>query len=368
MKKVLILGVAAVQMDAVMQLKKMGCETYTCAMAKDGPAAEVADHFERINFLDEEAVIEYIKKNGINAVYSTGSDLAMPIACRISEELRLPYFVTANVAYTCNHKNAMRLALTPSFEGNVPYQVMGEIERVTVPFPAILKPSDAQGQRGIFLVHSQQEFEKHFEDARNFSREGKVVVEKYIKGQELSVNGYMVNRKLRYFVVSDRETWPEYTGLIHKHVVPAATLAKGIADKIKKIIEEACRKIGIQDGPVYSQMKLDGQSPYIIEMTPRLDGCHMWNILSRVSGINLMKLTFEHLLYGDTSELNNEKDKMTPMELVFFCQKPNTIMDRSVFKVPEDAVDLFWYYNTGDYVRPVNGRFDKVGYYIRNRK
>ena len=35
-KKVLILGVAAVQMDAVSQLKKMGCETFTCAMAKDG--------------------------------------------------------------------------------------------------------------------------------------------------------------------------------------------------------------------------------------------------------------------------------------------------------------------------------------------
>ena len=34
-KKVLILGVAAVQMDAVSQLKKMGCETFTCAMAKE---------------------------------------------------------------------------------------------------------------------------------------------------------------------------------------------------------------------------------------------------------------------------------------------------------------------------------------------
>ena len=39
-KKVLILGVAAVQMDAVSQLKKMGCETFTCAMAKDGPSVK----------------------------------------------------------------------------------------------------------------------------------------------------------------------------------------------------------------------------------------------------------------------------------------------------------------------------------------
>lgn len=50
-KKVLILGVAAVQMDAVSQLKKMGCETFTCAMAKDGPAADLSDHFNLITLV-----------------------------------------------------------------------------------------------------------------------------------------------------------------------------------------------------------------------------------------------------------------------------------------------------------------------------
>lgn len=34
MKKVLILGVASVQMDALVMLKKMGIETYACAMAR----------------------------------------------------------------------------------------------------------------------------------------------------------------------------------------------------------------------------------------------------------------------------------------------------------------------------------------------
>ena len=60
-KKVLILGVAAVQMDAVSQLKKMGCETFTCAMAKDGPAADLSDHFNLINILDNTSVNFYRK-------------------------------------------------------------------------------------------------------------------------------------------------------------------------------------------------------------------------------------------------------------------------------------------------------------------
>ena len=40
----------------------------------------------------------------------------------------------------------------------------------------ILKPSDSQGQRGIFLIHSQKEFEEHFEEAKAFSRDKKVIV------------------------------------------------------------------------------------------------------------------------------------------------------------------------------------------------
>lgn len=365
MKKVLILGVASVQMDAVLQLKQMGCETYTCAMAKDGPAANVADHFETINILDEDAITEYIQKNEIDVVYSTGSDLAMPVACRLSEKLGLPHFVSSETAYICNHKNAMRNTLKDC-KGNIPFQVMERMEELRIPFPLILKPSDAQGQRGIFLVNSVEELNEHFEEAKRFSREGKVILEKYVDGPELSVNGYMLEGRLVFLVASDRDTWPEYTGLIHKHIVPSKVLEKETVKQIKEIFEDACNRVGIMNGPVYFQMKLESQTPYIIEMTPRLDGCHMWNILTRATGVNLMRLVFEHLLYGKTTELDKLKTEIQPMELVFFCQKPNSVMNRSAFVVPEDAVDSFFYYDNGAYVRPVNGRFDKVGYYIHN--
>ena len=56
MKKVLILGVASVQMDAILLLKEMGFEVHACAMAKDGPGAEVADIFTIINILDRDNI------------------------------------------------------------------------------------------------------------------------------------------------------------------------------------------------------------------------------------------------------------------------------------------------------------------------
>ena len=365
MRKVLILGVASVQADALKVLKGLGYETFACAMAKDGPGAEVADHFEIINILDSEKVIHYIKENNIEAVYSVGSDIAMPVACRISEELGLPHFVSSKVATICNNKEMMRRALGNECAGNVPFQVVESKNDVpNIEMPYIMKPADSQGQRGIFLVNSVQDFEENFDAAKSYSRSGKVIVGKYVDGPELSVNVYLEEGKLRFMVASDRETWPEYTGLIHKHLVPTTIMDSESLKLLEDVIVDACQRLEIINGPAYFQIKLEKGRPYIIEMTPRLDGCHMWKLLRYHTGLNLLRLTFEHLLEQKTSELDKQVVGMLDYELEFFCQPPGTKMNQKNFDVPTNALEHFFYYASGDTIRPVNGKFEKVGYFI----
>ncbi|MFU0790282.1 ATP-grasp domain-containing protein [Virgibacillus proomii] len=366
-KKILILGVASVQMDAINELKELGYETHAIAMAKDGPGADLADYFEEINILDENSIINYIKENKISAVYSIGSDLAIPVASSISEKLDLPLFVTEDTARFCNNKNLMRGKLGNDFFGNVKFQIVENIEDdIKINYPFILKPTDSQGQRGVFLINSFEDYVNNYNKAKEYSRSGLVILEQYISGPELSVNGYIVNGELVFLIPSDRQTWPEYTGLIHKHIVPSVNLAGDISDKMKLIIEKACSKLGINNGPVYTQMKLEQGIPYIIEITPRLDGCHMWKILTYYTGVNLIKLTFQHLLENDVSELNKQYDNYRDSYVLeFICQKPKTAASYTDFENEiRNALYSFNYYNPGDIIRPVNGRFEKIGYFI----
>ncbi len=366
-KKVLILGVAAVQLDAIMELKKLGHETFACAMAKDGPGADAADHFEEINFVDKEAVINFINRNEISLVYSVGSDLAIPLACSISESLRMPHFVSEATAGTCNNKNLVRTAIGNKFKGNLKYQLLSSIdEKIELDYPFILKPDDSQGQRGIVLVNNHSEFLKNYQDSLRHSRSGHVLIEQYIRGRELSVNGYFVQGELKYFVVSDRITWPEYLGLVHQHIVPAIDLPSKTNDEIKRILESWCEKLQIFNGPVYAQMKVEDGVPFVIEITPRLDGCHLWKVLSYYSGVNLIKLTFEHLLNNDTTELNNQYDEFKDRYVLeFVCQEPNTPADYSRYEDQiAKSITSFNYYKQRDNIRSVNGKFEKIGYYI----
>lgn len=366
MKKVLILGVASVQMDAIIQLKNMGCIVYACAMADDGPGSKYADHFEMLNFSDIKALINYIKKENFDCVYSVGSDLAMPISAELSEKLNLPHFVSSKSASICNHKNEMRSFLGTDFEWNIQYQVLrNKDERIIVNFPFIMKPSDSQGQRGVRLIKNESYFMQEFENTKSYSRSGNVILEEYLYGNELSVNAYLVDGKVAFAVSSDRVTWPQFdVGLINKHVVPSENLSSMFQSDLSRLVSDTAEKLNIFNGPLYFQIKTKNGKPKIIEVTPRLDGCHMWNVLNYYTGVNLLKLTFEHLLFGKTEELNNLKpfDKKYISE--YLCQAPNTPADYSVFIIPDYTLYSFNYYKTGDNVKAVNGRFEKIGYFI----
>jgi biotin carboxylase len=369
--KVLILGVAPVQLDAILELKKLGYETYACAMAKDGPGAEAADHFEQINFLDRENVIKHIIKNNISLVYSVGSDLAIPVSCAISEHLNLPHFVSENTAETCNNKNKMRTAIGNELKGNLKYQLLSNIdEKIILPYPFILKPDDSQGQRGIFLVNNYDDFLKNFTTSLRYSRSGHVLIEQYINGRELSINGYLVNGELKMMVVSDRVTWPNYIGLVHQHVTPATNLHSETKDEIGELLNSWCKKLQILNGPVYAQIKVENGKPYVIEITPRLDGCHLWKMISLYSGVNLLRLSFEHLLNNTIKELNNQHDDSKERYILeFICQQPNTRANYTPFenKITKSITSRN-YYLQGENIRSVNGKFEKIGYFVEQVK
>lgn len=363
-KKVLILGVAAVQEDAIKCLQEMGHEVHAIAQKADGPGAKTADVFREINFVNRREVIDYIRQEGIDVVYSTGSDLAMPISCAISEALDLPHFVSEEAAATCNNKDKMRRRLGPDFHGNIPFQIFDQLEELKLDLPVIVKPTDSQGQRGINLVEKLEDFPKAYENAKQYSRSGKVIAEKYVVGPEISVNCYMVDGKMVFVHASDRVTWEQYVGLIHKHEVPSKVLNEKSREDLKQILENACNEIGIHNGPMYAQMKVMDNVPYIIEITPRLDGCHMWKLLTLYTGINLMKATFEHLLEGKTKEFDKKEEKHRPMTLEFICQKPHTKADYSAFEEELKDPLSYTYYKQGDLIRPVNGKYEKIGYFI----
>lgn len=361
MKKFLVLGIGNAQVDLLHYLRKQpDILIHSLSNSINGRGYKLTDHFSEIDIVDKKAVLAYSLKNQIDYIYSVGSDIAMPTAMWVANKLNLPCFVTPQTASICNRKHELRASLKGMY-GSVPYSVLSEDNLVNdIEYPAIVKPADSQGQRGITTVINSEELFIAYQFALKYSRSKTVLVEKKIEGPEISVNTYILNGKLVFFLPSDRIPWYDLDGgIIHKHILPAS-LSKQAIKNVRRLVIEILNKLNINNGPAYFQIKMDGDSPYLIEVTPRLDGCHMWRLIAECTGIDLLDISIKHML-GKEIDLPVEFKTKSGV-LQFICQQPHTIYNQHTIKNNYQYFEE--YYRDGDFVKEMNGKLEKCGYSI----
>ena len=366
MKRILVLGTGAAQADLIKECKAQGLEVYACSYINGDVAQRCVDHFEQINIVDIDSVLKYAKKEKVDYVYSAGSDVAMPTALKVSEELGLPTFCSSETAKICNNKLLLRKTLGNGFEGNLKFQMISNADdNIKIDYPFIMKPSDSQGQRGVCLVNSYEEVKANFDRTVSFSREKKVIIEEYVEGYEISVNAFVSDGETVFSLPSKRIAWDDFPGgIIKKHVISDDIITNTeLQNRINILVSSTVKALKINSGPVYFQIIVNRYNyPMLIEVTPRLDGCHMWNAIKHSTGVDLLKLTVDSLMGKDVSIPNY---KVKPYELEFMCLPPNEVFRTNRFELPQYDY-LQWYYKDGDIVKTTNGFMEKCGYLIRS--
>ncbi len=138
------------------------------------------------------------------------------------------------------------------------------------------------------------------------------------------------------------------------------------AEKIIDLVSRVLSKLEINNGPAYFQIKMkNAKEPKLLEVTPRLDGCHMWRLIKYATGVDLLDMTVKGLFGEATDDCGIYETKSCVLE--FLCEKPGATYNRSNYKT-DDAEYLKWYYESGDVVRKMNGYMEKGGYKITVEK
>lgn len=362
--KILILGAGSAQVDAIKYCKENGHEVFGCSYTNNDLGIGLLDHFDQINIVDHDAILKHVKDHGIEIIYSVGSDIAMPTVSYVSEKLNLPHFVSFKTAEICNRKHVLRETLGSDFVGNVKFVCASDKEELAEfsGYPGIIKPVDSQGQRGVSKVESKEDAISHFEDAVSYSREKKVILESFLDGPEVSANAYFVNGEMVFCLVSDRTSFEEFPGgIVKEHYLPCH-LSPDVQRKVIDLCGRVAKSVGVENGPCYYQIKVQDGEPYLLEVTPRLDGCHMWRLIKYHCNVDLLDVTFKHLLYGtvDLHELELGSETAN-VRTVFMSQPTNT--EVKVEEYP-DALYEQWYYKEGEKVKRMNGYMEKCGYRI----
>src|SRR5262249_30777218 len=207
-KTVLFVGAGRHQRRGIERAKQLGLRVVAVDRNPDAVGLPHADDGHVVDFADVEAVIAVAKQHSIDGVLTVSADRAVPVVAAVAEALGLPGIGT-ETAHLMTHKVAMRRRLA---EGGVPQPQFAAVRArreampaaETVGFPAVLKPADSGGQRGLFLLESADDLERHLHAALAESPTGEAIVEEYTDGLEL--NGLVVARGGEAFplLLSDR--------------------------------------------------------------------------------------------------------------------------------------------------------------------
>ncbi len=368
-RRILILGVGNAQVDLINYCQKANLEVHGCSYRAEGPGLAMVDAFSVIDIGDVAGIVKYCTEAKIDHVYSIGSDIAIPTVMAVCEQIGLPAFLDSAVAADMQCKDIVRR----SFEGSEfdvafkSLKTVGDLDNWVV-FPAMIKPADSQGQRGVVRVDSVEEARQAFANAQSFSKCGRVVIEEFIAGDEISVNAYLYNGDLISSSLSDRLVYEQYPGGIpREHLVPSRYENDVILGKVESLIAEISNRLKIYNGPLYVQAITDGTTVKPVEIAPRLDGCHMWRLIKYSSNIDLLDMTLKHLLGEELPpNLKTSKRKFIKNSLQFMSEPPGQKFKKSNHDLAGWCFS-HWYYGDGEVVGEINGFTEKVGYRIKNR-
>jgi biotin carboxylase len=276
------------------------------------------------------------------------------------------------------HKIAMRRTLAdagvpqPAFAGARDLQ-SARAALDTVGVPAVLKPADSGGQRGIFYVESEDELDAHLHVALNESPTGEAIVEGFHDGLEL--NGIVIARDGEAFplTLSDRLRPPGIGfGVGWIHVYPASIYADALAEA-ERIAVHSVHALGLRDGIAFPQLIVsDDGSVRVVEVAARIPGGQMADLVRHAVGVDLVEVALRQAL-GEPipDELVLPRFKQ-PLAIRFLTAQPGPLQPGKVVSVgslepvlaAEGVVQADTYLQVGETIRPVRLDGDRRGYVI----
>ena len=280
---IIILGAGVMQGPAIKIAKELDFNTIAVDGSKEAVNISMADQFEQIDLKNNEEIETFArtiqKKTSRLGIMTAGTDFSASVAWT-AEKLELPG-IPYEAALNASDKSRMRECLKKASLPSPEFYTITSKDRFntnSLNFPIVIKPVDNMGSRGCRRVDSIEEFPKSAEDAINYSRSGRAIVENYMDGHEFSVDAVYYHGEITICGLADRHIFfPPYF-IEMGHTMPTV-ISKENQDAILDIFCKGIHALGLAGekniGAAKGDIKLTSRGPMIGEIAARLSGGYM---------------------------------------------------------------------------------------------
>ena len=376
-RTVLFVGAGLHQRRAILQARELGLRVVAVDGDPEAAGLREADAAEVIDFRDVEAVVEAGRRHRIDGVLTISADRAVPVVAAVAEALGLPG-IGSETAHAMTHKIAMRRRLA---DAGVPQPRFAAVRTLseargavaTVGLPAVLKPADSGGQRGLFRIDSAEDLERHLHAALAESPREEAILERYHEGLEL--NGLAVARggSVTPLTLSDRLRPPGAGfGVGWIHVYPTTIFGDTLAEA-EHVVVRSVQALGLRDGMAFPQLLVaDTGEVLVVEVAARVPGGQMADLARHAIGVDVVEIALRQALGEEIPDELVRPRFDRPLAIRFLTAEPGPLPTGRVRGVSglervlafPGVVQAEVFLRQGEVIRPVRLDGDRRGYVI----
>jgi biotin carboxylase len=171
----------------------------------------------------------------------------------------------------------------------------------TVSYPSVIKPLRLSGSRGVIRVDDPASFVAAWNRSRRLLlREGadpeqdNLLIEEFLPGVEVALEGLLTDGSLRTLAIFDKPDPLDGPFFEETIYVTPSRLPEADQAAIAARTEAAARALGLRDGPVHAELRLNPAGVWLIELAGRSIGGLCASVLEFGVGVSLEELILRH--------------------------------------------------------------------------
>jgi biotin carboxylase len=170
-------------------------------------------------------------------------------------------------------------------------------------FPCVIKPLALAASQGVMRANDADEFRRAAARLGSLmenpeilaTREptlGLALAESYVPGKEVAIEGLLTDGRLRILAIFDKPDPLEGPYFEETIYVTPSRLVPGQQDAIRACAEKAVGALGLKNGPVHAEFRINEDGPWVLEVAPRPIG----GLCSRALRFGPERISLEELL------------------------------------------------------------------------
>ena len=368
----LIIGGGVFQVPAIKTAKSMGLKVVVTDYNREAEGMLLADYPIEVSTRNINLTVNTAKQFHracpLDGVMTVGTDASQTVAA-VADALNLPG-IPFEVAERATDKIKMRQVLkekgvpVPDFR---PIWTLEECQQAIqdMPLPLVIKPCDNMGARGVRKIERLDDLISAFREAKEASISGKLILEEFMEGPELSLDALVFEGSIHITGVADRiiERAPYFVEI--GHTLPSA-LPEKQQSRAVAVFKQAIFALGIDIGAAKGDIKITPEGPKIVEIAARLSGGWMSAYTYPLStGVNLYKAAIQIAL-GETPTDLKPKTSLVSAERSLLPPPGKILSIQGVEEARKikGVKEIILMKEAGDMAEEPRSNLGKVGYVI----